>query len=107
MIYDEEIGEAIGEEEVVQGGEEELGCGGEVIKLSMNSIVGLTTPQTMKLRGHIEGQPVVVLVDGGTTHNFITLELVQRLSLPRTETTGYGVIMGTGMAVQGAGICKG
>ena len=29
------------------------------------------------------------------------------MGLPRTETARYGVLMGTGMAVQGAGICKG
>lgn len=72
----------------------------------MNSVVGLTAPQTMKLKGEIEQQPVVVLIDGGATHNFISVELVQLLGLSREETTGYGVIMGTGMAVQGAGICK-
>ena len=73
----------------------------------MNSVVGLTTPQTMKLKWDIEGQPIVVLIDGRVTHNFIVTELVQQLGLPRIETVGYGVIMGTGMAVQGACICKG
>ena len=90
MIYDEEIGKSVVEEEAVQGGDEELGYGGEVIKLSMNSVVGLTTPQTMKLRGLIERQPVVVLVDGEATHNFIASELVQQLSLLRTERLDMG-----------------
>jgi len=49
----------------------------------------------------------VVLINGGATHNFISVDLVQRLGLNREETTSYGVVMGTGMAVQGAGICKG
>ena len=79
----------------------------EHIELSMNSVVGLTTPQTMKLRGDIEGQPVVILIDGGATHNFITAEVVQQLGLEREETVGYGVILGTGMTIQGARVCKG
>lgn len=107
MIYDEEMEEEVVEAETGEGREEEAGQGSEVIELSMNSVVGLTAPQTMKLQGDIEGQPMVVLIDGGATHNFIAAELVQRLGLPRTETAGYGVIMGMGMAVQGAGICKG
>ena len=61
----------------------------------------------MKLKGEIVRQPVVVLIDGGATHNFISVELVQLLGLIREETTAYGVIMGTEVAVQGAGICKG
>ena len=73
----------------------------------MNSIVGLTTPQIMKLRGDIEGQLVVVLIDGGATHNFIAAKVVQQLGLEREDMAGYGVILGTGMAVQGAGVCKG
>ena len=50
---------------------------------------------------------MVVLIDGGATHNFIPTELVRHLALLREETTGYGVVMGTGMAMQGVGICKG
>ena len=49
----------------------------------------------------------MVLIDGGATHNFISVELVQLLGLIREETIGYGVMMGTGMAVEGTGICKG
>ena len=107
MIYDEEMeGEGV-EAEIEKGMEEEMGQGSEVIELSMNSVVGLTMPQTMKLKRDIKGQPVIVLIDGGAIHNFIAVELVQQLGLPRTETAGYGVIMGTRMAVQGADICKG
>jgi len=51
----------------------------------------------MKLKGQIREQPVVVLIDGGATHNFIASKLVQQLGLPRTETVGHGVIMGTRM----------
>jgi len=77
MIYDEELGETGVEEETLETEEREVAHGGEVIELSMNSVVGLTTPQTMKLRGQIEGQPVVVLIDGRATHNFIATKLVQ------------------------------
>lgn len=49
---------------------------GEVIELYINSVVGLTPPQTIKIRGKIEGQEVVVLIDSGASHNFIASELV-------------------------------
>lgn len=48
-----------------------------------------------------------MLIDCGASHNFVSTDLVQKLGLSRTETLGYGVVMGMGLAVQSAGICKG
>lgn len=110
MLIHEEEGTAAVEEvgDILQVVEEDkvLEKEGEAVELSINSVVGLTSPHTMKVKGRIGEQEVVVLVDCGATHNFISVELVQKLEIPRTETSGYGVIMGTGLAVQGAGICK-
>jgi len=55
MIYDEEMEEEGVKAETREGREEELGQGSEVIELSINSVVGLTMLQTMKLKGDIEG----------------------------------------------------
>ena len=41
------------------------------------------------------------------THNFILLHLVEELNIPTAETTSYGIIMGSGKAVRGKGMCKG
>lgn len=79
----------------------------EVVELSLNSVVGLTTPRTMKVTGSLLGQAVVVLVDYGAIHNFISLGLVKKLNIPVTGTNSYGVTIGTGTTVEGGGICKG
>lgn len=76
------------------------------VELSLNSVIGLTTSGTMKLRGKIGSQEVIVLIDCGATHNFISLEVVQKIGLPITVTNNYGV-MGTGELVTGKGMCKG
>lgn len=57
-------------------------------------------------KGSIGNQPVVVLIDYGNTHNFIAQRLVDDLKLPITVTKNYGVILGSGRAVKGKGICK-
>lgn len=72
-----------------------------VAEVSLNFVVGLITPKTMKLRGQIGSQAVVVLIDFGATHNFISTELAKKLELPLAKTEGYGVIMGTGLSVKG------
>ncbi|XP_052203652.1 uncharacterized protein LOC127808947 [Diospyros lotus] len=110
VIYEEERGEEEGtkpDEAMEASGEwEDTVKEGEMVELSLNSVVGLTPPQTMKIKGTIEGQEVIVLIDNGASHNFIVADLVQKLGLVRMPTRGYGVIMGSGMAIQGAGVCK-
>lgn len=73
----------------------------------MNSVVGLTSRKTMKVRGTVEGQDVVILIDSGATHNFMLWELIRKLNLPITKTNGYRVQVGTGMVVKGKGKCRG
>ena len=43
----------------------------DMIFVLASLVMGLTTHQTIKLRGHISGIEVVVLIDSGATHNFI------------------------------------
>lgn len=57
----------------------------EVAELSLNSVVGISTPGTIKLRGQIKNEAVVVVVDCGATHNSISLKLVEKLNIPRSE----------------------
>ena len=75
-------------------------------ELSLNSLVGLTTSGTMKLKRALGRHDVVVLIDYGATHNFISLDSIHQLGIPLTETTGFGVETGTRESVQGKGICK-
>ncbi|KAA0039020.1 ty3-gypsy retrotransposon protein [Cucumis melo var. makuwa] len=51
------------------------------VELSINSVVGLNDPGTMK-------------------------KLVEKLHLPSKETTHYGVILGLGIAIQRKGVCE-
>ncbi|KAL4014089.1 hypothetical protein IC575_026281 [Cucumis melo] len=75
------------------------------IELSINSVVGLTNPGTMKVKGKIGEEEVVILIDCGATHNFIAEKLVDKLKLPMRETPNYGVILGLGITIKGRGVC--
>ena len=48
----------------------------------------------MNILGTVHNREVVVLIDNGATHNFITDDLVQDLQLPVSQTEHYGVQMG-------------
>ena len=50
-----------------------------IVELSINFVVGLSNPGTVKVRGEIKGEELVILVDRGATHNFISEKFVKRL----------------------------
>ncbi|KAA0054528.1 peroxidase 64 [Cucumis melo var. makuwa] len=77
-----------------------------VVELSINSVVGLNDLGTMKVRGKLLGEDVIILIDCSATLNFVSEKLVKKLFLPIKETSRYGVILGSGAAVQGKGICE-
>lgn len=66
---------------------EEAAVGVEVMvaEVSANSVVGITSPRTMKLRGEIQDREVVVLIHSGAAHNFISSKLIAELQLPLKE----------------------
>ncbi|KAL4032435.1 hypothetical protein IC575_005508 [Cucumis melo] len=76
------------------------------VELSINSVVGLNDLGTMKVRGKLQGEDVIILIDCGATHNFVSEKLVKKLHIPTKKTAHYGVILGSGAAVQGKGVCE-
>ncbi|KAF2313837.1 hypothetical protein GH714_018224 [Hevea brasiliensis] len=76
------------------------------LELPLFSVGGIQRPRTMKFQGWIANQPVVVLVDSGASHNFISNQLVQRLQLPVSATPSFNVKLGDGCKVSSTGLCK-
>lgn len=68
-------------------------------EVSLNSVVGFTSPKTMKLKGSMHGQEVT-LIDLDAMHNFISIKLVNQLLVPVSKTEAYVVTIGTGKAIQ-------
>ena len=78
----------------------------EIVELSINSMVRMLTPKTVKMKGKNAQQEVVTLIDCRATHNFIPTKLIQKLGLPVETTSAYGVLMGTSLTIRGEGVCK-
>ena len=45
------------------------------LTISCNALEEITTPQTIKIEGHIKKKKVRVLIDSGSTHNFIDCKI--------------------------------
>ncbi|KAL0539536.1 hypothetical protein IC582_023751 [Cucumis melo] len=110
VVHDNNVEEEIIEEEDEEPKELNMfeleGGVNTVVELSINSVVGLTNPRTMKVRGKLQGEEIVVLIDCGATHNFISEKLVKEKKLHTKETTHYGVILGSGTMIKGKGVCE-
>ena len=48
--------------------------------ISCNALDGINTPQTLKIEGYIKKKKVIVLIDSGSTHNFIHYKLAKDLN---------------------------
>ncbi|VFQ75520.1 unnamed protein product [Cuscuta campestris] len=76
---------------------------------SLNNFAGLQPPQSLRLMGRAGTQDARVLIDGGSTHNFIHPEVVAKLQLPITVVPPFRVYVGNGDAMpcmsQCVGVC--
>jgi hypothetical protein len=54
-------------------------------EISFHAITGTEHPQTIRVLGKLKNKNVTVLIDGGSTHNFIDQALVSRFGLPVTH----------------------
>ena len=83
--------------------EEEMG---EFHQLSLHSIEGFITRKSLKLWGKIRNKRVIMLIDCGATHNFISVKLVKELRLEVTPTSSYSLEVGDGHKVRCQGVCR-
>ncbi|XP_010262237.1 PREDICTED: uncharacterized protein LOC104600803 [Nelumbo nucifera] len=75
-------------------------------EISLHAITGIKTSQTMQLRALVAGQPVRILVDSGSTHNFVSEQAAHQLALPMEIRPQLQVAVANGERVHNPGICK-
>ena len=46
--------------------------------MSVHAIAGATSHQTMRIRGNIKKKAIVILIDYGSTHNFLDVTVAKR-----------------------------
>ncbi|KAK0607764.1 hypothetical protein LWI29_020190 [Acer saccharum] len=56
------------------------------VDVSLNSLMGFTSSTTMTLKGMLGSREIIVLVDSGASHSFISTKVVTELGLPLEET---------------------
>ncbi|XP_056842618.1 uncharacterized protein LOC130495232 [Raphanus sativus] len=74
--------------------------------LSLNSYLGMESPRTTKMRGLIQNKEVIVMLDSGASHNFISPEVVNKLQLKVSADSSLNVLLGNGVTVNALGVCQ-
>ena len=71
----------------------------------MHAYSGTSAPRTLRVDGLVRKHCVHILIDSGSTHNFIDERLVRRLGLDAEPTTGFDVAIGDGTKLRVESLC--
>ena len=74
-------------------------------QISLHALSGTRASETLRLRGYIATHPICVLVDGGSTHNFIQKQVAHALGLAQSPTTPLKVLVGSGEELACVSVC--
>ncbi|GJW03015.1 ty3-gypsy retrotransposon protein [Tanacetum coccineum] len=72
----------------------------------LNSLIGHGSPRSLQLWGKISKGDVHVLIDNGSTHNFIRPDVVEKICLPIKSTKAFKVYIGSGESLLCESVCS-
>ncbi|KAH9699581.1 hypothetical protein KPL71_024420 [Citrus sinensis] len=75
-------------------------------EVSFHAIAGTTHPQTIRVQGKLKNKDVTVLIDGGSTHNFIDQAIVSKFRLPVVCDKKLQVMVANREQIECAGQCQ-
>ncbi|XP_061340529.1 uncharacterized protein LOC133287007 [Gastrolobium bilobum] len=75
-------------------------------EINLHAMAGQHSTSTLRIQGRIGNTHVQILVDGGSTHNFIQARLVKFLGLDNIPTQKFQVLVGNGEVMDCLGVCS-
>jgi hypothetical protein len=74
--------------------------------ISLNSLTGFSTPQTLKLISYIKNRKVIMLMDNGSTHNFIHRCISQEFNWYIRVINNFQIMISKGGSMKCGGHCE-
>jgi hypothetical protein len=74
--------------------------------ISLNALTGFSAPQTLKLIGYIKHRKVIILVDSGSTHNFIHRRIAQETHCYIHVVNNFQIMIANGGWIKCGGRCE-
>ncbi|XP_061375386.1 uncharacterized protein LOC133317533 [Gastrolobium bilobum] len=75
-------------------------------QISLHALSGVMIPQTLRFTSYIGKFEMSLLVDGGSTHNFLQPKVVAALNLPMSSDQQFDVMVGNGQILKCEGFCQ-
>jgi hypothetical protein len=75
-------------------------------EISFHAMTGTEHPQTMHVIGQLKNKKVILLIDGGSTHNFIDEAIVSKLALPVNREKKFQVMVANREKIDCVGQCR-
>ncbi|TXG49921.1 hypothetical protein EZV62_025796 [Acer yangbiense] len=85
--------------------EDEVKDTSPIVEISLKALTGLSPQNTMRLKGSIREHDVTILMDSGSTHNFLNPTLAKQCSCKITSTDQFKVTVGNGGVISSSGKC--
>jgi hypothetical protein len=74
--------------------------------ISLNALTSFSAPQTLNLIGYIKHQKVIILVDSGSTHNFIHHRIAQETHCYIHAVNNFQIMIANGGSMKCGGRCE-
>jgi hypothetical protein len=74
--------------------------------ISLNSLTGFFAPKTLKLIGYIKHMKVIILVESGSTHNFIHRHIAQETNCYIHAVNNFQIMIANGGSMKCGGRCE-
>jgi hypothetical protein len=75
-------------------------------EISLHVIAGATNPQTMRVPGYYHNKPLYILLDSGSTHNFLDPSVASKLNFSISYKTSFDVRVANGERLYSEGQCQ-
>ncbi|GKC38323.1 reverse transcriptase [Tanacetum coccineum] len=74
-------------------------------QITLNAFSGLNSYQTMRIRGRVGKQVVHIIIDYGSTHNFLDIHTAKKLGCKLAKTTPMQVSVANGQRIMNTFVC--
>jgi hypothetical protein len=74
--------------------------------ISLHALTGFSAPQTLNLIGYIKHQKVIILVDSGSTHNFIHCRIAHETNFYIHAVNNFQIMIANGSSMKCGGHCE-
>lgn len=76
------------------------------VEITLYALTGTPTPGTMRVRGKVNGNGLVILIDTGSIHNFVDASLISGLQFRVDVSKVLEVKVANGSVVKSQGFCS-